>query len=324
MTTYQRHADAQRSGEEVSPHLRWNDEPPVALSSMRDALPAAQHDVHIPLGPAYPSLRAQRSNPAKASSGLSRSRRSLAMTVSPGFTLVELSIVLVIIGLILGGVMVGRSMIRSAQLNSVSTDVEAYFAASQMFVDKYACLPGDCTNATTYWTAAANGNGNGQINAASAASTAGETFGAWEQLALSGFIKGVYTGVAGAGSNLDSVLGVNVPAARLTAGGYSWYAYGSYTGNVSIYDGDYGHILHFGKKAATGHTNVTILTPSEAYQIDLKIDDGVPGTGTVRPYAPGAGGEANCSTGTNSTGATSSYNATVSDVACHLIFSSGF
>ena len=115
------------------------------------------------------------------------------------FTLVELSIVLVIIGLLLGGVLIGKDMIRQAQLRSMVTDMQGYLAAAQLFQDKYNCLPGDCANATQFWSGVTNGNGNGQLDTGSAASAPGEIYGIWQQLAVAGYIKGNFSGNAGAG-----------------------------------------------------------------------------------------------------------------------------
>jgi prepilin-type N-terminal cleavage/methylation domain-containing protein len=239
-----------------------------------------------------------------------------------GFTLVELSIVLVIIGLILGGVMVGRSMIRSMQVNRVASDLEAYAAAAQMFVDKYQGLPGDMANATTFWssTIVANGNGNGQINYASAASVAGEEFGAWEQMALAGLIKGKFSGVAGGSGVDDATVGINVPASSMSGGGYQWRFLGTSAASAYYYDGSYGNIIFFGRKVASGPMHAAGLSPEEAYQIDAKIDDGLPGVGNVRTmigaYAT------NCAT--TSIPTTAAYNITAySGIACQLVFVSG-
>jgi prepilin-type N-terminal cleavage/methylation domain-containing protein len=238
-------------------------------------------------------------------------------TRQQGFTLVELSIVLVIIGLILGGVMVGRSMIRASQVNRVTSDAEAYFAATQMFQDKYQGLPGDITNATTFWAAAANGDGDGIIDNPSAASTAGEIFGAWEQLALGGLIKGRYDGISGAGGQYHGVAGQNAPAGSLPSTLYSWRWLGTVTGGANVYNGYYGNFLHFAVASATSFPTAAALTPAEAYAIDLKTDNGIPGTGTVRTYYS----DTNCNTGTATTADTSTYNtATFSGIACFLMF----
>ena len=66
-----------------------------------------------------------------------------ASTAQPGFSLVELSIVLVILGLLTGGILAGQSLIRAAELRSISTDYSRYIAAVQAFRDKYFALPGD-------------------------------------------------------------------------------------------------------------------------------------------------------------------------------------
>ncbi|MFM9890490.1 MAG: type II secretion system protein, partial [Rickettsiales bacterium] len=73
-----------------------------------------------------------------------------------GFSLVELSIVLVILGLLTGGILSGQSLIRAAELRSVSTEYNRYVTAVQTFRDKYFALPGDMTNAQSFWGSSAN------------------------------------------------------------------------------------------------------------------------------------------------------------------------
>jgi prepilin-type N-terminal cleavage/methylation domain-containing protein len=251
------------------------------------------------------------------------------MTTSPtathqtkqGFTLVELSIVLVIIGLILGGVMVGRSMIRSSQVNRVASDLQSYEAAMNMFVDKYQGLPGDITNATTFWssTIVANGNGNGQMDVASAASTAGEIFGAWEQMALANLIKGSFSGLAGTGGTVHALIGINVPKIALSGSGCSFSYYGNQSSSVTYYDGFYGNILQCGMATTNTTPGRDAFSPQEAMAIDTKIDDGVPGTGILRVSHH----DTACNTGTATTGSTSTYLATSNAIACPLIFITG-
>src|SRR5262249_3826116 len=79
--------------------------------------------------------------------------------MTKGFTLIELSIVLVIIGLIVGGVLVGQDMILSAQIRNAIKQVEQFNTATEAFKSKYNCLPGNCANATDYGFAV-NGSGS--------------------------------------------------------------------------------------------------------------------------------------------------------------------
>jgi prepilin-type N-terminal cleavage/methylation domain-containing protein len=81
-----------------------------------------------------------------------------------GFTLVELSIVLVIIGLLVGGVLVGRDLITAAEMRRIISDKDKFTAAINVFRTKYICQPGDCVNATQFFAGTGNGNGNGLID----------------------------------------------------------------------------------------------------------------------------------------------------------------
>jgi prepilin-type N-terminal cleavage/methylation domain-containing protein len=204
------------------------------------------------------------------------------MTSSSGFTLVELSIVLVIIGLILGGVMVGRSMIQSARLNKVGGEFEQYSAVLALFVDKYQGLPGDMTNASQFWAGSANGNGDGQITGSSP-----EPFEFWRELARAGMIKGSFTGVTGPGNAIDAIIGVNVPASAYTGGGYTaTYVGGQLSGTCCHFNGYYGNGLFFGAQYATpSHTWGRLLRPEQMLTLDTKYDDGKPGTGIMRAWA---------------------------------------
>src|ERR1700722_13434195 len=129
-----------------------------------------------------------------------------------GFTLVEMSIVLVIIALLTGGIFVGSSLIRTSQLRSVVSDIQKLVSATNEFQVKYGCIPGDCANATNFFPAAINGNGDEKLdgawwNSLGACTTlnsglygpvdSSESYQYFYQLAQAGMIRGSYTGVHG-------------------------------------------------------------------------------------------------------------------------------
>src|SRR5258708_23941773 len=82
-----------------------------------------------------------------------------------GFTLVEIAIVLVIIGLLLGGILKGQEMITQARIKNIINDFNGVTVAVTSYQDRYRAIPGDDLNATTRWTvqAPASGNRNGAI-----------------------------------------------------------------------------------------------------------------------------------------------------------------
>ncbi len=135
-----------------------------------------------------------------------------------GFTLIELSIVLVIIGLIVGGILIGQSLIHEAQLRSVVSDVQKYETTLNAFRLKYNGLPGDFAHATDFFgVATANGNGDEVWDPGTDPGTTNEQTHVWEQLSLANMTPGRY--VAGGGT-----IGTEIPASKISGAGY-WAIY---------------------------------------------------------------------------------------------------
>jgi type II secretory pathway pseudopilin PulG len=212
------------------------------------------------------------------------------------FSLVELAIVLVILGLLTGGILTGQSLIRAAELRSVTTEFQRYQTAVHTFRDKYFALPGDMRNATAFWgemtncgasgpsgtgTQTCNGDGDGQISE-NVANQTGENFLFWQHLANAGLIEGSYSGISGSGSSRDNDLGVNSPASKLNNAGWSVrYFDTSSASNSNSYQINYGNNFLFGSDDASFETFLPVLSPEEAWNIDKKIDDGLPAQGKI-------------------------------------------
>lgn len=107
-----------------------------------------------------------------------------------GFTLIELSIVLVIIGLLIGGVLKGQALIDNAKVKNMANDFRAIQTQVYAYQDKFKALPGDDRAAVDHiGTAASNGDGDGVIEGAYNASN-GETFQIWKHLRLAQLANG--------------------------------------------------------------------------------------------------------------------------------------
>jgi prepilin-type N-terminal cleavage/methylation domain-containing protein len=153
-----------------------------------------------------------------------------------GFTLVEIAIVLVIIGLLLGGILKGQEMINQARIKNVINDFNGITAAVNSYQDRYRAVPGDDQGANARWTVAApaGGNGNGIIaglyNANDTSGTGGAPAAAaesnlfWQHLRLAGFVPGATAGL-GSGTPppnaTGGIVGVETGATGTNGMGYT-------------------------------------------------------------------------------------------------------
>ena len=186
-----------------------------------------------------------------------------------GFTLVEIAIVLVIIGLLLGGILKGQEMITQAKIKNVISDFSGISAAYHGYVDRYKRIPGDdlcagsgataatCGTTTARWSGASSGNGDGTITGKYNSTTAtDESRLWWDHLRRSGFVSGV--GDSQPFNALSGQIGVQ-------------------TGNSA------------GGAALGGFAGIIIcsanLPDKIAIAADTQMDDGVSDKGTVRAVA---------------------------------------
>lgn len=210
-------------------------------------------------------------------------RRATSMVARPmqrAFSLVELSVVIVILGLLVGGIVGGKTLLNAGRAHSVVGQATGYAAAAELFYDQYGELPGDITRATQLWSGVANGNGNGVWEGNSST----ENFQVWLHLARAGFITGSYTGAAGSGGSLHAAPG-NSPAGAL-AGTLFWpYSWGEQVASSSFFVGNYDNLFVYGGVTAASWPTAAALTSADAYWIDNKADDGLPGRGNIRTFA---------------------------------------
>lgn len=210
--------------------------------------------------------------------------RPIACTRS-GFTLIELAVVLTVIGLMVGGIIAGQSILRSSRIVHVLMDAQSYSTAIQQFHTHYEELPGDFSRAADVWTGGVSGNGSGFVDNATAPNASGENYQLWKHLASAGYITGNYTGMAGPGDATHAVPGTNIPEGGLRNTGYWFFNWGIQPNGGNFFAGDYTHLMTFGAARGVGWSGGPALSGVEAYMIDSKGDDGRPGLGRIRTLA---------------------------------------
>jgi prepilin-type N-terminal cleavage/methylation domain-containing protein len=192
------------------------------------------------------------------------------------FSLIELSIVLIIIGLLIAGITGGASLIKSSELRAVIGEARGYAVAVNAFFTQYDALPGDFS--TSIASGDNVGNQNSRIEYFSGTSVS-EGNEAWRDLRTAGAIDNILTITAG---NTAQSPGVNIPGSKTKSNGWVFDSTASDSRNW---------VVLTGTTAAADTTNTIVngssrassaLIPTDALSIDAKTDDGRANTGRVQ------------------------------------------
>jgi hypothetical protein len=259
-----------------------------------------------------------------------------------GFSLLEISIVLATVGLLVGGVVAGQSLIRASELRSVGEEAQKYRVAVAAFKEKYNALPGDMNNATRFWgradngtfsgqcaapttnvgtgTQTCNGDGNGRVAEWTAGVIYSETFRFWQHLANAELIGGKFNGIYGPGGGKHSKIGVNSPPSAFPGGGWTVeYAPQWYGGSSIEFAVAAGQFFEIGAESTGNCTQEALFTPEDAFNIDKKIDDGKPARGDVTAIQWDS-----CTLASSAGDLTADYDFTNKNAACALWFGDAF
>jgi competence protein ComGC len=176
------------------------------------------------------------------------------------FSLVEISMVLIIIGLLITAISKGRELIEQAKIRSVISQVEKYKSALAIFHEKYDSLPGDFSKANeTFGLKSGNGDGNIDGDSFNPETEAGQF---WKHLSAANLITDVNPKVNEGG------IGKNIPSAKI---GDGW---------IVVQNPE-------NLPAGIYLTLISKITPKEAYSIDKALDYGIPDEGFVRSNGDG-------------------------------------
>lgn len=203
-------------------------------------------------------------------------------TLSDGFTLVELAISLVVIGLLIGGVLKGRELIDNARVNTTIRQIRAFDAAANIFRDTYAALPGDienpaerlvkCTTAICIY----GGNGNSQISNAVEGDSGYERANFFPHLTKAGMIQGPEGGTQ-AQFDANPMSAPFLPLAPLSSTNLGGDPFIAVFYSIPAFTPPAGIVPWM-----PSHVYAMRLASKQAEALDSKMDDGKPLTGHMR------------------------------------------
>lgn len=240
-----------------------------------------------------------------------------------GFSLLELSIAITIIGFLIAAVVSSQRLIEDAKLTSIANQLRKIQQANLGFKLKYNTVPGDYSKATTLWSHAnlANGNDNGEIdgNYKYTSTTEGsqpastEMANAWLHLKLSNFYTSKLVGSLSS-SAPSAQVGVNVEPAAIKTSFYILWDGASPGGSLAHVK----NMIHLGTLASSDNSAMgAILTPGQAKKIDTKIDDAIADNGNLLSFDGNGTTSGYCGPIWASTG---SYNLAKTTNTCRIVY----
>lgn len=193
-----------------------------------------------------------------------------------GFTLVELSIVIIIIGFLIASISAGQSLIKQSKLNAVINEVTHFRTDITTFLVRYGNLPGDIPDATAYWSGGITTDGNGDGYIIYNGLTTNEGLRAWQHLNLSGIMPGNFTGLTNIPVHEADI--TNSPSSIYSTGLYSIMNTGFLGANWSSAPRN---VIWLGAHRNGSFPYTPLVIPGDAQNIDIKMDDGLPRSGKV-------------------------------------------
>lgn len=231
------------------------------------------------------------------------------MIKNKGFTLIELAVLIVIIGVIITAIASGRDLVKQSQLRSVMTDFQQHKAAYKLFVQTYGKAPGDFEKGSLYWpngpfscasgSGVCNGNGDGMISYSLVGGLSGlgglnENAIALRQLKMAQMIDFSSTVLTdstfnGSTSGTRLIAGVNAPRSKISGAGYFFsgyemvdrtYVLQNCGDTTSPWTGEFVNSVYIGRASdqvngdERGGLSYGAVSPADAFTIDSKMDDG--------------------------------------------------